>query len=142
GILAYVVYRAIVYLGTRKPGVAPRIDVTVGNALANAPNPFPMMIGDVRSHGNYTRGALRIKGSVRMYPNWLPATLPTLCRDTKIYLYCTCIREGTSAKVALEMREHGFDAYAISGGLRSWQRAGFPVEEIPREELIELPMFQ
>ncbi len=142
GLVGYLVYRTVTYLRTRKPGVAPRIDVTVVHALKNAPTPFPMIIGDVRSHGYYTRGATRIKGSVRIDPNALPATLPTLSRDAKIYLYCTCIREGTSAKVALEMREQGFDAYAIAGGLRAWQKAGFPVEEIPREELIELPMFQ
>jgi membrane protein DedA with SNARE-associated domain/rhodanese-related sulfurtransferase len=142
GIITYVVYRAYIYLKSRKPGIAPRIDVTVVHTLENAPTPFPMVIADVRSHGYYTRGALRIKGSVRMDPNALPAALPGLSKEKKYYLYCTCLREGTSAKVALELRELGFDAYAIVGGLRAWVKAGYPVEQIPTEELIQLPMFQ
>jgi membrane protein DedA with SNARE-associated domain len=88
-IAAYILYRLYHYRKYRKPGVAPRVQVSTLWALKNAPHPPPMMVADVRSHGYYDRGAMRIKGSVRLDPNRLPALLPTLPKEKKIYLYCT-----------------------------------------------------
>ena len=45
-------------------------------ALTNAPNPPTMIIADVRSHGYYDQGALRIKGSIRLEPNFMTSMLP------------------------------------------------------------------
>jgi hypothetical protein len=89
GLIIYVAYRLYLYLKQRKLGVAPQVHVTTLSALANAPNPPPMIIADVRSHGYYDKGALRIKDSVRLDPNQLPDLLPTLPKEKKIYLYCT-----------------------------------------------------
>jgi membrane protein DedA with SNARE-associated domain len=88
-VILYIAYRLYVYLKQRTLGVAPQLHVSTLAALANAPNPPPMIIADVRSHGYYDKGALRIKGSVRLDPNALPALLPTLPKEKKIYLYCT-----------------------------------------------------
>jgi rhodanese-related sulfurtransferase len=33
--------------------------------------------------------------------------------------------------VALELRKHGFNAYALRGGFDAWRSGGFPLE--PRE---------
>jgi rhodanese-related sulfurtransferase len=43
--------------------------------------------------------------------------------------------------VAHLLREKGFDAYVISGGLRAWRRGGYPLEEVPKEDLELLPRF-
>ncbi len=88
-LIFYIGYRLYVHLKQRKLGFAPHLHVSTLAALANAPNPPPMIIADVRSHGYYDRGALRIKGSIRLDPNALPALLPTLPKEKKIYLYCT-----------------------------------------------------
>jgi membrane protein DedA with SNARE-associated domain len=85
----YIAYRLFHASRQRKLGVAPKVQGSALWALVNAPNPPPLMIADVRSHGYYDRGALRIKGSVRLDPNRLPALLPTLPKEEKIYLYCT-----------------------------------------------------
>jgi rhodanese-related sulfurtransferase len=43
--------------------------------------------------------------------------------------------------VAHLLREKGFDAYVIAGGLRAWRRAGLPLEGVPKEDLELLPRF-
>ena len=39
------------------------------------------------------------------------------------------------------LREHGFDAYVIVGGLAAWKKAGLPTEQVPSDDLVLLPMF-
>ena len=51
------------------------------------------------------------------------------------------MREATSARVAHILRERGFDAYVIHGGLRAWTKAGFPLEPVPEDDLVLLPTF-
>jgi len=47
--------------------------------------------------------------------------------------------EGTSAKVAHELRKQGYQPLVIRGGLRSWKKAGLPIEPVPAED-IKLPI--
>jgi hypothetical protein len=47
------------------------------------------IVADVRSHGYYDPGAMRIKGSIRLEPNNLLATVKDWPRHKAIYLYCT-----------------------------------------------------
>jgi rhodanese-related sulfurtransferase len=51
------------------------------------------------------------------------------------------VREATSARVAHILREHGFDAYVIHGGLRAWNKGGYPLEPVPSDDLVLLPTF-
>ncbi|MGD0133263.1 MAG: hypothetical protein ABSE57_14535 [Bryobacteraceae bacterium] len=39
------------------------------------------------------------------------------------------------------LRQKGFDAYVIAGGLRAWRRAGYPLEAVPKEDMELLPRF-
>ncbi len=39
------------------------------------------------------------------------------------------------------LRDKGFDAYVIVGGLKEWQKAGLPTEPVPKEDLVLLPRF-
>jgi membrane protein DedA with SNARE-associated domain/rhodanese-related sulfurtransferase len=113
-----------------KPAEAAR-DVAAGTAV----------IFDVRSHGYYDPRSLRIQGSRRLDPNALnqgPLDLPA---DKQVYVYCTCVREATSAQVAHLLRERGVPSAAIQGGLRAWKKAGLPLEPVPREEIAVLPVF-
>jgi membrane protein DedA with SNARE-associated domain/rhodanese-related sulfurtransferase len=100
------------------------------------------VIFDVRSHGYYDPRAVRIQGSTRLNPNALQQGLPAFPEGKQVYLYCTCVREATSSRVAFLLRSHGVTAAVIHGGLRSWQRAGLPVEAVPAEELEALPIFE
>ena len=96
---------------------------------------------DVRSHGYYDKQASRIKGSIRLEPNALHQQIEAIPKDKEIFLYCTCIREATSVRVARLLRERGVQCSVIEGGLRSWKKAGLPLETVPVEEVVLLPTF-
>lgn len=48
-----------------------------------------VMIFDVRSHGYYDEGTMRIQGSIRIEPNALNDYLDRFPKDREIVLYCT-----------------------------------------------------
>jgi membrane protein DedA with SNARE-associated domain/rhodanese-related sulfurtransferase len=98
-------------------------------------------IYDVRSHGYLDAKALRIKGSRRLDPNGLHQVEVEFPVGQQVYVYCTCVREATSARVARELQKKGVDVAVIKGGLRAWKRAGLPLEPVPSNEITALPAF-
>jgi membrane protein DedA with SNARE-associated domain/rhodanese-related sulfurtransferase len=136
-----------VYLGiqirswskAREYRTVPLVDVhEVGRRLSNGHSPLVL---DVRSHGYYDQDATRIRGSIRLEPNLLNSKLVEFPKDREMYLYCTCIREATSARVAHELTKKGYQPRVIRGGMRSWKKAGLPVEPVPAEDIVQLPAF-
>jgi len=99
------------------------------------------VIYDVRSHGYYDRKAVRVRGSTRLEPNALLNIEEHFPPGKQIYLYCTCVREATSARVAHHLAQKGVPVAVIKGGLRAWKKAGLPTEPVPAEEMTELPLF-
>jgi rhodanese-related sulfurtransferase len=51
------------------------------------------------------------------------------------------VREATSARVAHMLREQGFNAYVITGGLAAWRKAGGAMEPVPQDDIVLLPTF-
>jgi membrane protein DedA with SNARE-associated domain/rhodanese-related sulfurtransferase len=98
-------------------------------------------IYDVRSHGYYDRKAVRVRGSKRLEPNSLHHADPNLPAEKPVYLYCTCLGDATSTRVARELMEKGVPIAVIKGGLRAWKKAGLPLEPVPPEEISALPVF-
>jgi 3-mercaptopyruvate sulfurtransferase SseA len=43
--------------------------------------------------------------------------------------------------VAHTLREQGFNAFVIVGGLAAWRKAGRPTERVPESDLVLLPTF-
>ncbi len=43
--------------------------------------------------------------------------------------------------MALMMRERGFNAFVIVGGIAAWRKAGLALEPVPQDDLIKLPTF-
>jgi hypothetical protein len=43
--------------------------------------------------------------------------------------------------VAHTLREEGFNAFVIVGGLAAWRKAGRPTETVPESDLVLLPTF-
>ncbi|MFN0101183.1 MAG: hypothetical protein ACKV2U_03720 [Bryobacteraceae bacterium] len=39
------------------------------------------------------------------------------------------------------LRTQGFDARIIRGGLTAWKKAGLPLEDVPAEDMVQLPSF-
>ena len=113
-----------------QPGLVAR-EVDAGEAV----------VFDVRSHGYFDPGAVRIPGSRRVDPNALRAHLKDFASDRQIYLYCTCQRQATSVRVARELLKLGLRVAVIEDGLRGWRSAGLGLEPVPPEELATLPLF-
>jgi rhodanese-related sulfurtransferase len=44
--------------------------------------------------------------------------------------------------VAHILSQNGFDARVVVGGFSAWQRAGYPIEEVPQEDVVLLPRFR
>jgi membrane protein DedA with SNARE-associated domain/rhodanese-related sulfurtransferase len=113
--------------------------------LENPDPSHPIVIADVRSHGYYDPGMLRIKNSIRVEPNRLGAELDalreTLAPECDIYVYCSCVRDATSIRIAHVMETRGTKVHVIEGGLRAWLKAGWPTELVPAGELRHLPRF-
>jgi membrane protein DedA with SNARE-associated domain/rhodanese-related sulfurtransferase len=138
GVLVYVGFQIWNWAKTRGmrpvPSVLPS-EAAQGVSLAGA------VIYDVRSHGYYDRRATRIRGSQRLEPNGLPRFDESVVMPKQVYLYCTCIRDATSVRVARTLLEKGLRCAVIQGGLRAWTKAGLPIERVPSEELALLPGF-
>jgi rhodanese-related sulfurtransferase len=98
-------------------------------------------IYDVRSHGYLDRKAMRITGSRRLDPHTLHQSNEGFPAGQPIFVYCTCVREATSARVARELEKKGIQVAVIQGGLRAWRKQGLPVEPVPEAEISVLPVF-
>ena len=60
----------------------------------------------------------------RVTPEELARATPAFDRDTPIVLACTCPAEWTSTRAAHWLRDRGFEAYAVTGGVPAWDEAG------------------
>ena len=104
-----------------------------------------VIIADVRSHGYYDPGMQRIKNSIRVEPHRLEEELVALrefmAPECEIYLYCSCIREATSVRVAYMLNQQNCQTRVINGGLRGWVKAGGELEPVPDHEIHHLPRF-
>jgi membrane protein DedA with SNARE-associated domain/rhodanese-related sulfurtransferase len=140
-IVVYIGHRLSLYWKHRADRRVPRVQVAELVAKLKTEGPGKILLGDVRSHGYYNDGAKRIPGSIRIEPNNLISEIKTFPPHEDMYLYCTCSKEATSASVAHLLRDHGFNAYVIAGGLAAWRKAGHPLENVPKEDLIHLPTF-
>jgi membrane protein DedA with SNARE-associated domain/rhodanese-related sulfurtransferase len=105
-----------------------------------------VVIADVRSHGYYDPGMHRIKNSIRVEPHKLKEELIALhefmAPDCEIYLYCSCIRDTTSVRVAHTLGLENLRTQVIEGGMKAWIKAGGAVELVPETDMQKLPRFE
>jgi membrane protein DedA with SNARE-associated domain len=104
------------------------------------------LVLDVRSHGYFDPKATRIQGSRRLDPDAIRQPQANLPDEGKLFVYCTCVRQATSVRVAQELLKvvdvSRVRVTVIRGGLRAWVKAGLPVEDVPAEEVAALPAFE
>jgi membrane protein DedA with SNARE-associated domain/rhodanese-related sulfurtransferase len=142
-MLLFLVLRARRFRSIEKISAA-----TLRERLAAFPSHAPdkvVVIADVRSHNYYDPGMQRIKNSIRIEPNRLEAELVALrdfmATECEIYLYCSCIRDTTSVRVAYALQQANFKTKVIEGGMRAWERAGGEMELVPEGDVRHLPRF-
>lgn len=104
-----------------------------------------VVIADVRSHGYYDPGMYRIKNSIRVEPHRLKEELIALREfmipECEIYIYCSCIRDTTSVRVAHTLGLENCRTQVIEGGMKAWVKAGGALELVPETDLQKLPRF-
>lgn len=104
-----------------------------------------VIIADVRSHGYYDPGMQRIKNSIRIEPHRLKDEIAALrefmAPECEIYLYCSCIRDTTSTRVAHLLAKESYKTKVIEGGLKAWMKAGGAMEPVPEGDVRKLPQF-
>ena len=104
-----------------------------------------VVIADVRSHDYYDPGMQRIKNSIRVEPNRLQEELEALkdfmAPECDIYIYCSCIRDTTSVRVAHALKQANFHTKVIQGGMKAWIKAGGETELVPEGDVRHLPRF-
>jgi membrane protein DedA with SNARE-associated domain/rhodanese-related sulfurtransferase len=105
-----------------------------------------VIIADVRSHGYYDPGMQRIKNSIRVEPHRLKEELIALrefmAPECEVYLYCSCIRDTTSVRVAHMLQQENCHAQVIDGGIKAWIKAGGALELVPEADVHHLPRFE
>jgi membrane protein DedA with SNARE-associated domain/rhodanese-related sulfurtransferase len=84
-----------------------------------------------------------IPGAIRIDPALLRRrSRLVMPNDLKIILYCSSMREITSARVALALRKKGIPkVWILEGGLKRWIKEGYPVKPIlinPKEREVDL----
>jgi membrane protein DedA with SNARE-associated domain/rhodanese-related sulfurtransferase len=120
--------------------------VSLHERLKNVDPNRLVIIADVRSHGYYDPGMQRIKNSIRVEPNRLKEELIALrefmAPECEIYLYCSCLRDTTSARIAHMLEKENCKTTVIEGGLKAWMKAGGAVELVPSTDIRKLPQFE
>jgi membrane protein DedA with SNARE-associated domain/rhodanese-related sulfurtransferase len=137
-VAAYLVYQVWLVV---KPSPARDVRRVEPDEVQQAVEKGNSVIYDVRSHGYYDPNATRIRGSQRLEPNAISQVGNTIPVGAHVYLYCTCVREATAARVAMTLQEKGISSSVIHGGLAAWKKSGLPVEQVPAEDVSELPIF-
>ena len=90
GLVVYSIYRLRNYWKGRLYRNVARVSVQdLAMTLASSEGTAKAVVADTRSHGYYDRGAMRIRGSVRLDPNGILEEMNQLPKDKQIYLYCT-----------------------------------------------------
>src|ERR1700741_3841854 len=65
-LIAFIGYRISLYWKQRPDRVVPRVEVQILAAKLQTEGPGKILLADVRSHGYYSAGAVRIPGSIRI----------------------------------------------------------------------------
>jgi membrane protein DedA with SNARE-associated domain/rhodanese-related sulfurtransferase len=140
-VIAYLLFRVWLWVKGRALSAVPfaHPEEAARELATGAP------VYDVRSHGYFDPKATRIQGSRRLDPNALHQSGAEMPDAGKVFVYCTCVRQATSAKVARELQKmllgKNVRVTVIQGGLSAWVKAGLPVEDVPPEEVANLPVF-
>ena len=84
------------------------------------------LILDVRKAPAFDAAPQLIAGALRVAPDALAQAMPQLPRDRELVAYCVHGHQ-VSQGAAQQLREAGFNAAYLEGGLEHWQQDGLPL---------------
>ena len=106
---------------------AGRIAVDELNEMMNR-GEEPLVL-DVRSRTHRELDGRRIPGARGVDLDDLERTLAEIPRDREVVVYCACPNEVTAVKVAMTLRNRGFQRVRpLTGGVEAWAAAGLRIE--------------
>ncbi|MCW2818813.1 MAG: Rhodanese domain protein [Marmoricola sp.] len=93
--------------------------------LAQVPDPLPdgVTVLDVREPVEWHHG--HVEGAVHVPLTEVPGRLEELPRDRQLLVVCKV--GGRSAQATAFLREKGFEAINLAGGMLEWSAAGRPM---------------
>ena len=87
------------------------------------------LVLDVRSRTHRELDGRRIPGARGVDLDDLERTLAQIPRDREVVVYCACPNEVTAVKVAMTLRNQGFQRVRpLTGGVEAWAAAGLRTE--------------
>lgn len=99
--------------------------VSVEELAAHLANGEPMQILDARPRHYISRNVDQMEGAVWRDPDQVESWFEELSRDRPVAVYCA-YGFHVGCNVTRALREHGFDARFIRGGVSAWYAAGGP----------------
>lgn len=115
-------------------------DLTVGEFEKGIKQPNVQVL-DVRTFGEYQSGHLKDA----LLADWtnqeqFTERAQSLDKSKPVYTYCLSgVRSGAAAEW---LRENGYTAYNMNGGIAAWKRAGMPLEEAAIVQQMTLTEYQ
>jgi len=101
------------------------VEWTPAQISAKLKTATPSVILDVRTQGEYSQGHLAKAVNMDVNAPGFDQKIQTLDKKKTIYVYCAAgVR---SRKAAAILKQKGFNAVSMSGGIQSWTAAGLPV---------------
>jgi len=115
-----------------------RITVTeLNNALAEGRGP---LVVDIRGMANRIVDTRTIPGAILADLAGLDELVKEVPTDREVVIYCTCPNEISAARAALILSQRGYRRVRpLLGGLDAWADAGYPVQELVTEGLVQTP---
>ncbi|WP_250624992.1 DedA family protein/thiosulfate sulfurtransferase GlpE [Pinirhizobacter soli] len=115
-----------------------RITVTeLNNALAEGRGP---LVVDIRGMANRIVDTRTIPGAILADLAGLDELVKEVPTDREMVIYCTCPNEISAARAAQLLGQRGYRRVRpLLGGLDAWADAGYPVEELVSEGLVQAP---
>jgi rhodanese-related sulfurtransferase len=87
----------------------------------------PPQILDVRTEGEFRRG--HVPGAVSVPITALPERLASLALDRRRPVIAICLSAHRSIPAVRLLREAGYDAAQLRGGMLAWRAAGYPEQK-------------
>ena len=145
-LAGYALYVLLVSLGARRYNPIENISAASLHQRLQTPDTDRLVvIADARSHNHYDPGMRRIKNLIRVEPGRLQEELVALrefmAPEREIYIYCSCVRDTTSKRVAHALKQANCNTRVIEGGIKDWIKAGGELENVPSSDVQHLPRF-
>jgi rhodanese-related sulfurtransferase len=86
-----------------------------------------LQLVDVRTPAEFARG--HVRGAVNVPVTTLPSRLPSLGLDRSRPVVAICLTAHRSIPATRLLRQRGFEAVQLAGGMLGWRAAGLPEDE-------------